>query len=276
MQRPPQRLIAQALQWRRPHDLAGLAVRPDRPHRRDRRRGRLPEPLLPQDLARRRDHPHRLRRPEDRAVGRLPRAAVPAQGRRDQHAHDAHRGGASRPEVADHRRPDAGRRRARVLSARAADDRRRRDRGAGDRLEVAEPGRREEPARRPLHRRDPGDRRQPDDGLAARPARRVRPHDPRVGAREPRAQRPAARIGLADADGPGRVRIARRQQRVQRGRPAQARRDHRDQQEEARRDRGRRRRLGAADPARGDQAAADACRARKRKRRSRSASRSRS
>ena len=56
--------------------------------------------------------------------------------------------------------------------------------------------------------------------------------------------------------GPGGVRRARRQQRLQRGRPAQARRDHRDQQEEARRDRGRRRRLGAADAARGDQAAA--------------------
>ena len=70
------------------------------------------------------------------------------------------------------------------------------------------------------------------------------------------AQRPAARVGVADADGPGRVRLARRQQRVQRGRPAQARRDHRHEQEEARRDRGRCRRVGAADAARGDQAAA--------------------
>ena len=62
-------------------------------------------------------------------------------------------------EVADHRRPDARRRRARVLPARAADGRRRRHRGAGDRLEVAEPRRRAQPARGPLHRRDPGDRR---------------------------------------------------------------------------------------------------------------------
>ena len=37
--------------------------------RRDRGRGRVPEPLLPQDLARRRPHPHRLRRSEDRPRG---------------------------------------------------------------------------------------------------------------------------------------------------------------------------------------------------------------
>ena len=114
------------------------------------------------------------------------------------------------------------------------------------------------------------------DGFAARQARRVRAHDPRIGAREPRPQRAAARVGVADAHGPGGVRLARRQQRVQRGRPAQARRDHRDEQEEARRDRGRRRRLGAPDPARGDQAAPRACRARRRRRRSASASRSKS
>ena len=64
--------------------------------RRDRDRGRLPQPLLPQDLARRRAHPHRLRRPEDRAHRRHAGAAVPAQGRRDQHADDARSRSAAR------------------------------------------------------------------------------------------------------------------------------------------------------------------------------------
>ena len=42
--------------------------------------------------ARHRAGAHRLRRPAHCDLRRLPRAAVPAQGRRDQHAHDAHRG----------------------------------------------------------------------------------------------------------------------------------------------------------------------------------------
>ena len=149
--------------------------------------GRLPEPLLPQDLARRRADPHRLRRPEDRAHRRHAGAAVPAQGRRDQHADDADRGQPRRRQVADHRRPHAGRRRARVLPARAADRRRR---------------------RAPRRRRSAPKSLSPDgvrnllegrfidaiqatgaglhDGFAARQARRVRAHDPRIGAREPR------------------------------------------------------------------------------------------
>ena len=69
-------------------------------------------------------------------------------------------------------------------------------------------------------------------------------------------ERHPARIGVADAARPGRLRRARRQQRLQRDRPAQAGRDHRHEQEEARRDRGRCRRVGAPDAARGGQAAA--------------------
>ncbi len=67
-------------------------------------------------------------------------------------------------------------------------------------------------------------------------------------------ERHPARLGLAHPARPVGLLGLRREQRLQRGRPAQARRDHRGQQEEARRDRGRRRDRGAADPARGDQA----------------------
>ena len=42
---------------------------------------------------------------------------VPAQGRRDQHAHHARRGAPHGGEIADHRRPHARRRRARILRA---------------------------------------------------------------------------------------------------------------------------------------------------------------
>ena len=79
----------------------------------------------------------------------------------------------------------------------------------------------------------------------------------RAAAREPVAQRGAARLGVADPPGPGRLRRARREQRLQRGGDAQAGRDHRHQQEAAHRDRGRRRDRGAADAARGDQARLD-------------------
>ncbi len=67
-------------------------------------------------------------------------------------------------------------------------------------------------------------------------------------------ERRAARLGVADPPGPGVLRGARREQRLQRGGDAQAGRDHRQQQEAAHADRGRRRHRGAADPARGDQA----------------------
>ena len=120
-----------------------------------------------------------------RDLRRLPGAAVPAQGRRDQHAHDPRGGAAHRREVADHRRPHPRGRRARVLRARAAHRRGHRHRRAGDRLAVVQPRGHPQPAGRPLRRRAAvgGGRR--DHGQAAREARRVRPARRRAVAREP-------------------------------------------------------------------------------------------
>ena len=132
--------------------------------------------------------------------------------------------------------------------------RRHRDRRAGARRQILHARGHAQPAGRPLRRRDPRGRGRPHHGFAARAPRRFRAQHLRPAARESEPERHPARLGLAHPARPVGLLGLRREQRLQRGRPAQARRDHRGQQEEARRDRGRRRDRGAPDPARGDQA----------------------
>ena len=108
-------------------------------------------------------------------------------------------------EIADHRRPHAGRRRARILRARDAHARRHRDRRAGDRREVLHARRHAQSAGRPLHRRDPSGRGRPHDGFTARAARRIRAQHRRPAARESEPERHPARLGLAHPARPGAV-----------------------------------------------------------------------
>ena len=70
-----------------------------------------------------------------------------------------------------------------------------------------------------------------------------------------RAERHAARLGVADAAGPGGLRLARREQRVQRRRACASSPRSSPPTRSSARDRGRSRDRGAADAARGDQAA---------------------
>ena len=182
-----------------------------------------------------------------------------------------------RRQIADHRRPHARRRRARVLPARAADRRRRRHRGAGDRRQVAHARRRAQPARRPLHRRHPGDRPRASRWTRCTSGAPSSSRSIRESVRENLEQSGMLleSVSLTRLDQAA-FAVARRQQRLQRRRPAQARRDHRRQPaRSAPRSRptptfrcGRR----SSRPS----SSGSSCRARKKRRRSASASRSRS
>ena len=235
---------------------SGLVRRRDRSRHRPGGGDLVPPPVLCEGQSRDRPGADRPRRAEGCARRGLPRAALPPQGGRGQHADLEARDRAGRPCLRDHRGPPPRRCRGGVLRPGPGHQGGGRDRRPGPRRQDLPRHRaggdprgqaRERGALRRgrLHHGEPSGR--------ARQVHRGGEPGPRRG---PRPERPPARIGVAHPARPDPLPRPRREQRVQRPRDAPPRRDHRRQQEGARGDRVGCRGLGASEPAQHDQAEA--------------------